>query len=97
MEHLPKHLAEVEADEYPDSDNEDNGLEDVLEEIFEIMKVSASMIRNRKRTWTFYAIKRELENDILPSIFELYCDRLHLNRDNPFGHRNYVDEKRPDK
>ncbi|GBN18160.1 hypothetical protein AVEN_127197-1 [Araneus ventricosus] len=34
MERLRKLLAEVETDEDPDFDNEDNGPEDVLEEIF---------------------------------------------------------------
>ncbi|GBN46012.1 hypothetical protein AVEN_105163-1, partial [Araneus ventricosus] len=34
MERLRKLLAEVETDEDPDCDNEDNGPEDVLEEIF---------------------------------------------------------------
>ncbi|GBM03148.1 hypothetical protein AVEN_200835-1 [Araneus ventricosus] len=34
MEHLRKLLAEIETDEDPDFDNEDNGSEDVLEEIF---------------------------------------------------------------
>ncbi|GBN52543.1 hypothetical protein AVEN_185533-1 [Araneus ventricosus] len=34
MSRLCKLLAEVETDEYPDFDNEDNGPEDVLEEIF---------------------------------------------------------------
>ncbi|GBN56193.1 hypothetical protein AVEN_231676-1 [Araneus ventricosus] len=34
MEHLRKLLAEVETDEDPDFDNEDNGPEGVLEEIF---------------------------------------------------------------
>ncbi|GBN53956.1 hypothetical protein AVEN_13022-1, partial [Araneus ventricosus] len=38
MERLSKLLAEVETDEDPDFDNEDNGPEDVLEEIFQIMK-----------------------------------------------------------
>ncbi|GBO39253.1 hypothetical protein AVEN_172381-1 [Araneus ventricosus] len=50
MVRLLKLLAKVETDEDPDFDNEDNGSEDVLEEIFLIMKVSANMIRNRKRT-----------------------------------------------
>ncbi|GBM93130.1 hypothetical protein AVEN_56419-1 [Araneus ventricosus] len=34
MERLRKFLAEVEADEDPDFDNEDNGPEDIVEEIF---------------------------------------------------------------
>ncbi|GBM98996.1 hypothetical protein AVEN_133368-1 [Araneus ventricosus] len=34
MERLRKILAEVETDEEQDFDNEDNGLEDVLDEIF---------------------------------------------------------------
>ncbi|GBN98028.1 hypothetical protein AVEN_200416-1, partial [Araneus ventricosus] len=50
MERLRKHVAEVEPDEDPDFENEENGLEDVLEEIFQIMELSASMIRNLKRT-----------------------------------------------
>nr|GBM92691.1 hypothetical protein AVEN_193374-1 [Araneus ventricosus] len=51
-ERLRKLLAEVETDEDPDFGSEDNGPEDVLEDIifFQIMKVSASMIRNGKRT-----------------------------------------------
>ncbi|GBN84777.1 hypothetical protein AVEN_26962-1 [Araneus ventricosus] len=50
MERLRKFLAEVETDEGPDFGNEDNGPEDVLEEIFQIMKVSTKMIKNTKRT-----------------------------------------------
>ncbi|GBN42193.1 hypothetical protein AVEN_65119-1, partial [Araneus ventricosus] len=50
MERLRKLLAEVETDEDPDFEEEDNGYEDVSEEIFQIMKVSANMRRNRKRT-----------------------------------------------
>ncbi|GBM81386.1 hypothetical protein AVEN_107118-1 [Araneus ventricosus] len=50
MEHLRKLLAEVETDEDSGFDNEDNGPEDDLERIFQIMKVSAKMIRNDKRT-----------------------------------------------
>ncbi|GBM78499.1 hypothetical protein AVEN_266024-1 [Araneus ventricosus] len=44
MERLRKLLAEVETDEDTDFENEP---EDVLEEIFQMMKVSANMIRNR--------------------------------------------------
>ncbi|GBM19513.1 hypothetical protein AVEN_200855-1, partial [Araneus ventricosus] len=43
-----KLLAEVETDEDPDFDSDDNVPEDVLEEIFQIMKISANMLRNRK-------------------------------------------------
>ncbi|GBL82119.1 hypothetical protein AVEN_162538-1, partial [Araneus ventricosus] len=49
MERLRKFLAEVETDEDPDFDNEDNGPEDALEEIFQIMKVSTNMIKNMTR------------------------------------------------
>ncbi|GBO38598.1 hypothetical protein AVEN_24253-1 [Araneus ventricosus] len=45
MERLHKLVAEVETDEDPDFDSEDNGPEHVSEEIFQFMKVSASMIR----------------------------------------------------
>ncbi|GBN62563.1 hypothetical protein AVEN_193508-1 [Araneus ventricosus] len=50
MERLHKPLAEVETYEDSDFDNEDNAHEDILEKNFEIMKVSADMIWNRKRT-----------------------------------------------
>ncbi|GBL91572.1 hypothetical protein AVEN_23633-1 [Araneus ventricosus] len=70
MERLRKVLAEVETDDDPDFENEPD---DVLEEIFQIMKVSANMIRNRKRTeilermmlitWNCFHQKRALSGE----------------------------------
>ncbi|GBO05194.1 hypothetical protein AVEN_46033-1 [Araneus ventricosus] len=71
MKRLRKLLAET--DEDPDFENEDSGPENVLEEIFLIMKVSANMIRNRKRTeiievkmritWNSFHQKRALSGE----------------------------------
>ncbi|GBN92788.1 hypothetical protein AVEN_15053-1 [Araneus ventricosus] len=67
LERLRKLLAEVETDE--DFDSEDNGPGDVLEEIFQIMKISTNMIWNRKRT-----------EDI---VFSLISDYANKRMDNP--------------
>ncbi|GBM89248.1 hypothetical protein AVEN_73536-1 [Araneus ventricosus] len=45
-----KRLFEVETDEDPDFDKDDNIPDDVLEESFPIMKDSANIILNQKRT-----------------------------------------------
>ncbi|GBN18995.1 hypothetical protein AVEN_43947-1 [Araneus ventricosus] len=67
LERLRKLLAEVETDE--DFDSEDNGPGDVLEEIFQIMKIFTNMIWNRKRT-----------EDI---VFSLISDCANKQMDNP--------------